>query len=218
MKFPRADGRQADIGSHSSARPAAARRGVSAEVPPDCSWSSSIRRLLVCQAFLVLPNSHRRFRVQAIGGAIDACVRIYTRFLARSRLRGGRRTFSGGVGYRIRQRSRGVPAAVRGPDWAHSLWDTWFRLVEPQDRHLDGLRHVRDRCHHQLAAAIYPDAAAPSGWRWYAIGHLPPEDVGRGHDREGAKNYTELLAQRPVLETLEIVERHFRSIVPEHEL
>ena len=27
-----------------------------------------------------------------------------------------------------------------------------------------------------------------------------------------------LLAQRPVLETLESVERHFRSIVPEHEL
>jgi hypothetical protein len=53
---------------------------------------------------------------------------------------------------------------------------------------------------------------------WYAIGHLPPEDVGRGHDREGAKNYTERLAQRPVLETLEIVERHFRSIVPDHEL
>jgi hypothetical protein len=39
-----------------------------------------------------------------------------------------------------------------------------------------------------------------------------------GHDREGAKNYTERLAQRPVLETLEIVERHFRSIVSEHEL
>ncbi|HEY3106174.1 MAG TPA: hypothetical protein VGJ49_05185 [Gaiellaceae bacterium] len=45
-----------------------------------------------------------------------------------------------------------------------------------------------------------------------------PEDPGRGHDREGAKNYTELLAQRPVLETLEIVEGHFRSIVPEREL
>jgi hypothetical protein len=45
-------------------------------------------------------------------------------------------------------------------NWAHSLWDTWFRLVEPQDRHLDGLRHVRDRCHHQVASAIYPDAAA----------------------------------------------------------
>jgi hypothetical protein len=43
------------------------------------------------------------------------------------------------------------------------------------------------------------------------------EDPGRGHDREGAKNYTELLAQGPVQETLEIVERHFRSIVPEHE-
>ena len=110
------------------------------------------------------------------------------------------------------------PPLFEALNWAHSLWDTWFRLVEPQDRHLDGLRHVRDRCHHQLAAAIYPDAAAPGGWRWYAIGHLPPEDVGRGHDREGAKNYTELLARRPVLETLEIVERHFRSIVPDHEL
>lgn len=110
------------------------------------------------------------------------------------------------------------PPLFEALNWAHSLWDTWFRLVEPQDRHLDALRHVRDRCHHQLAAAIYPDAAAPGGWRWYAIGHLPPEDPGRGHDREGAKNYTELLAQRPVLETLEIVERHFRSIVPEHEL
>jgi hypothetical protein len=54
--------------------------------------------------------------------------------------------------------------------------------------------------------------------RWYAIGHLPHEDVGRGHDREGAKNYSELLEQRPVLETLEIVERHFRSIVPDREL
>jgi hypothetical protein len=40
----------------------------------------------------------------------------------------------------------------------------------------------------------------------------------RGHDREGAKNYSELLEQRPVLETLEIVERHFRSIVTDHEL
>jgi hypothetical protein len=110
------------------------------------------------------------------------------------------------------------PPLFEALNWAHSLWDTWFRLVEPQDRHLDGLRHVRDRCHHQVASAIYPDAAAPGGWRWYAIGHLPPDDPGRGHDREGAKNYTELLAQRPVLETLEIVERHFRSIVPEHEL
>ena len=35
---------------------------------------------------------------------------------------------------------------------------------------------------------------------------------------KGAKNYTELLAQRPVLETLEVVESHLRSIVPEHEL
>ncbi len=110
------------------------------------------------------------------------------------------------------------PPLFEALNWAHSLWDTWFRLVEPQDRHLDGLRHVRDRCHHQVASAIYPDAAAPGGWRWYAIGHLPPEDPGRGYDREGAKNYTELLAQRPVLETLETVERHFRSIVPEHEL
>jgi hypothetical protein len=74
------------------------------------------------------------------------------------------------------------------------------------------------RCHHQLAAAIYPDATAPGGWRWSAIGHLPPEEPGHGHDREGARNYSELLAQRPVLETLEIVERHFRSLVPEHEL
>jgi hypothetical protein len=44
--------------------------------------------------------------------------------------------------------------------------------------------------------------------------HLPPEDPRRGHDREDAKNYTELLAQRPVLEALEAVERLF----PEHEL
>jgi hypothetical protein len=110
------------------------------------------------------------------------------------------------------------PPLFEALNWAHSLWDTWFRLVEPQERHLDGLRRVRDRCHHQSASAIYPDAAALGGWRWYAIGHLPPEDVGRGHDREGAKSYTELLAQRPVLETLEIVERHFRSIVPDHEL
>ena len=107
------------------------------------------------------------------------------------------------------------PPLFEALNWAHSLWDTSFRLVEPQDRHLDGLRYVRDRCHHQLAAAIYPHAAAPGGWRWYAICHLPLEDVGRGHDREGAKNYSELLEQRPVLETLEIVERHFRSIVPD---
>jgi hypothetical protein len=79
------------------------------------------------------------------------------------------------------------PPLFEALNWAHSLWDTWFRLVEPQDRHLDGLRHVRDRCHHQVASAIYPDAAAPGGWRWCAIGQLPPEDPGRGHDREGAK-------------------------------
>src|SRR5439155_950371 len=78
----------------------------------------------------------------------------------------------------------GYPPLFEALNWAHSLWDTWFRLVEPQDRHLDGLRHVRDRCHHQLASAIYPDAAAPGGWRWYAIGHLPPEHVGRGDERE----------------------------------
>ena len=110
------------------------------------------------------------------------------------------------------------PPLFEALNWAHSLWDAWFRLVEPQDRHLDGLRYVRDRCHHELAAAIYPDPAAPGGWRWYGSAHLPPEDVGRGHDREGAKNYSELLEQRPVLETLEIVERHFRSIVSDHEL
>jgi hypothetical protein len=110
------------------------------------------------------------------------------------------------------------PPLFEALNWAHSLWDTRFRLVEPQDRHLDGLRYVRDRCHHQLAAAIYPDAAAPGGWRWHAIGHLPPEDVGRGHDREGDKNYTELLAHQPVLETLERVEQHLRSIAPDPEL
>jgi hypothetical protein len=44
--------------------------------------------------------------------------------------------------------------------------------------------------------------------------HLPPEDPWRGHDREDAKNYTELLAQRPVLEALEAVE----GLFPEHEL
>jgi len=60
-----------------------------------------------------------------------------------------------------------------------------------------------------------PRSRSARRWRWDAIGHLPPEDPGRGHDREGAKNYTELLEQRPVLETLEIVERHFRSIAPE---
>jgi hypothetical protein len=110
------------------------------------------------------------------------------------------------------------PSLFEALTWAHSLWDTWFRLVEPQDRHLDGLRYVRDRCHHQLASVIYRDPAAPGGWRWCGIGHLPLEDPGRGHDREGAKNYTELLEERPVVETLDIVERHFRSIVPDHEL
>jgi hypothetical protein len=110
------------------------------------------------------------------------------------------------------------PPLFEALNWAHSLWDTWFRLVEPQDRHLDGLRYLRDRCHHQLASVIYPDPAARGGWRWHGTGHLPPEDPGRGHDREGAKNYSEFLEQRPVLETLEIVERHFRSKVPGHEL
>jgi hypothetical protein len=110
------------------------------------------------------------------------------------------------------------PPLFEALNWAHSLWDTWFRLVEPQDRHLDGLRHVRERCHHQLASAIYLDAAAPGGWRWCAVDHFPPEDPGRGHDREGAKNYSELLEQRLVLETLEIVVRHFRSLVPDRGL
>jgi hypothetical protein len=32
------------------------------------------------------------------------------------------------------------------------------------------------------------------------------------------REHTELIGQRPVLETLEIVESHFRSIVPEYEL
>ena len=61
------------------------------------------------------------------------------------------------------------PPLFEALNWAHSLWDTWFRLVEPQDRHLDGLRYVRDRCHHQLASAIYPDAAirlSLSSGRW----------------------------------------------------
>ena len=110
------------------------------------------------------------------------------------------------------------PPLFEALNWAHSLWDTWFPLVEPQDRHLDSLRHVRDRCHHQLASAIYPDPSAPGGWRWHAIAHLPTEDPGRGHDREGTKHYRELLEHRPVLETLELVEQHFRSLVPDHEL
>src|SRR6266545_4104894 len=71
------------------------------------------------------------------------------------------------------------PPLFEALSWAHSLWDTWFRLVEPQDRHLDGLRYARDRCHHQLASAIYPDAATPGGWRWYAIGHLRAEGGAR---------------------------------------
>ena len=29
------------------------------------------------------------------------------------------------------------PPLFEALNWAHSLWDTWFRLVEPQDRHLD---------------------------------------------------------------------------------
>ena len=43
------------------------------------------------------------------------------------------------------------PPLFEALNWAQSLWDTSLRLVEPQDRHLDGLRYVRDRCHHQLA-------------------------------------------------------------------
>jgi hypothetical protein len=35
------------------------------------------------------------------------------------------------------------PPLFEALNWAHALWDTWFRLVEPQDRHLDGLRYVR---------------------------------------------------------------------------
>src|SRR6266542_5959491 len=46
------------------------------------------------------------------------------------------------------------PPLFEALSWAQWLWDTWFRLVEPQDRHLDGLRYVHDRCHHQLASAI----------------------------------------------------------------
>jgi hypothetical protein len=54
------------------------------------------------------------------------------------------------------------PPLFEALNWAHSLWDTSFRLVEPQDRHLDGLRYVRDRCQHQLAAAIYPMPQHPA--------------------------------------------------------
>jgi hypothetical protein len=52
------------------------------------------------------------------------------------------------------------PPLFEALSWAHSLRDTWFRLVEPQDRHLEGLRYVHDRCHHQLASAVYPDVLA----------------------------------------------------------
>jgi hypothetical protein len=45
-----------------------------------------------------------------------------------------------------------------------------------------------------------------------------PRTLAAATTVRGAKNYSELLAQGPVLETLEIVERHFRSIVPDHEL
>src|SRR5438094_3574284 len=48
------------------------------------------------------------------------------------------------------------PPLFEALSWAHSLWDTWFRLVEPQDRHLDGLRHVRDRKPTGLARRLAP--------------------------------------------------------------
>jgi hypothetical protein len=148
----------------------------------------------------------------------SAYVRRHTWFLACSRLRGRCRAFSRAGGYRSRQRSGGLPAAVRGPELgplavghvvpARRAAGPTSRRPAPRARPLPppvGICHLpRCRSIRRLALVRHRSSSTRGS--------------GRGHDREGAKNYTELLALRPVLETLEIVERHFRSIVPEHEL
>jgi len=121
------------------------------------------------QAFLDLPDSRGHITVQTIGGAMmrvfgatpDSWLVLgYVKAVERFREQAVIGSDSAREVY---------PPLFEALNWAHSLWDTWFRLVEPQDRHLDGLRYVRDRCHHQLASAIYPDAAirlSLSSGRW----------------------------------------------------
>jgi hypothetical protein len=73
------------------------------------------------------------------------------------------------------------------------------------------LRYIRGRCHHQLAFAIFEDEEVNGARRWLWFGWLPPADPGCENPKR-EKAYTEKLAGRPILETLEPLERYIRSL------
>jgi hypothetical protein len=74
-----------------------------------------------------------------------------------------------------------------------------------------GLRFLRGRVHHHWAQAIYPSDTGD--WLWQGLDVLPlaPEKhAGRG----GQKAYTARLERRPVLASLQHVERYCRPPPP----
>jgi hypothetical protein len=78
------------------------------------------------------------------------------------------------------------------------------------------MRFVRQRTHHQWAAATFPDQAI-GGWRWYKLELLPLGDPNYS-DKKGERVYRRVLEERPVLDTLKRVEAVLRKLAPDADL
>ena len=78
------------------------------------------------------------------------------------------------------------------------------------------IRFVRQRTHHQWAAATYADPAT-GGWRWFKLETLPSADPNYPSPA-GERLYRAALEGRPVIDTLKRVEAEVRKLAPDADL
>ena len=74
------------------------------------------------------------------------------------------------------------------------------------DTHVQALRLVRDRTHHQWAAAIYQHPETGE-WLWYKRATLPLADPLHPTSKKRERLYDQVLAERSVRGTLEHLRR-----------
>ncbi len=95
----------------------------------------------------------------------------------------------------------------------------WFDSLDERSKLANtdegrAMRFVRQRTHHQWAAAAHP---AIGGWRWFKLEILPSADP-RHPSPAGERLYRKVLEQRPVIDALRRVEVAVRKLAPNAEL
>jgi hypothetical protein len=88
------------------------------------------------------------------------------------------------------RRYEAAVTAERAPDVHIALFEAfaWFDNLDERTKlsgtgDLRAMRFVRQRTHHQYAAATYPDKAI-GGWRWYNLAVLPLGDPSPRHRKQ----------------------------------